>query len=89
MKNFILKLLISIVFFYIFFEFTIGHRIDYFKKKIDVLSDHQTRIEFREKIKDELRKGTEKENYFTEEERVLIRDFIIKLREEINLDEGK
>ena len=89
MKNFILKLLISIVFFYIFFELTIGQRIDYFKKKIDVLSDHQTRIELREKIKDELRKGTEKENYFTEEERVLIRDFIIKLREEINLDEGK
>ena len=63
--------------------------MDYFKKKIDVLNDHQTRIELREKIKDELRKGIEKENYFTEEERVLIKDFIIKLREEINLDEGK
>ena len=63
--------------------------MDYFKKKIDVLNDHQTRIELREKIKDELRKGIEKENYFTEEERVLIKDFIIKLREEINLDEDK
>ena len=63
--------------------------MDYFKKKIDVLNDHQTRIELREKIKDELRKGIEKENYFTVEERVLIKDFIIKLREEINLDEGK
>ena len=89
MKNFILKLLISIVFLYIFFELTIGLRMDYFKKKIDVLNDHQTRIELREKIKDELRKGIEKENYFTVEERVLIKDFIIKLREEINLDEGK
>ena len=89
MKNFILKLLISIVFLYIFFELTIGLRMDYFKKKIDVLNDHQTRIELREKIKDELRQGIEKENYFTEEERVLIKDFIIKLREEINLDEGK
>ena len=86
MKIYIYKLIVTLFLFYIFFEFTIGLRIDYFKNKIDMISDHQTRLEIKEKLKDELRKGIEKENYFTEEERNLISSFIKKIKKELNLD---
>ena len=41
-----------------------------------MLSDHQTRLDFKEKIKEELRKADKKENYLTEEERLLISNFL-------------
>ena len=86
MKIFIYKLIISLFVFYIFFELTIGLRIDYFKNKIDMLSDHQTRLDLKEKIKEELRKGNKKENYFSEEERILISNFIKKIKKELDLE---
>ena len=86
MKIYIYKLIVALFLFYIFFEFTIGLRIDYFKNKIDMISDHQTRLEIKEKLKDELKRGIEKENYFTEEERNLISSFIKKIKKELNLD---
>ena len=89
MKIFIYKLIISLVSVYILFEFTIGSRIDYFKDSIHSLKDSNQRIIIKEKIKDELRNAVEKENYFTEEERVLISNFIIKIRNELSLDKSK
>ena len=61
MKIFIYKLLISLLFLYVFFEFTIGSRINYFTDKIDIFTDHESRIEFKEKIKSEIKKGIEKD----------------------------
>ena len=86
MKIFTLKLVISLLLLYVLFELTIGSRIDYFR---NIFSDSQTRLEFKEKIKNEIRKGTEKENYFTEEEKVLIKDFINKIKKELDLDVNK
>ena len=89
MKIFVFKLLISLVFFYIFFELTIGSRIDFYTDKINKLRDHKTRIEVKEKLKNELRKAIEKENYFTEEERLLISGFIKKIKKELDLETNK
>ena len=86
MKAFIPKLVISLLALYILFELTIGSRIDYF---MNIFSDSQTRLEVREKIKSEIKKGLEKENYFTEEERVLFTNFIKKIRKELDLDVNK
>ena len=86
MKAFIPKLVISLLALYVLFELTIGSRIDYFMK---IFSDSQTRLEVREKIKSEIKKGLEKENYFTEEERVLFTNFIKKIRKELDLDVNK
>ena len=83
MKAFIPKLVISLLAIYVLFELTIGSRIDYFMK---IFSDSQTRLEVKEKIKSEIKKGLEKENYFTEEERVLFTNFIKKIRKELDLD---
>ena len=89
MKLFIYKLLISLFLFYLFFELTVGARIDRITDKINMFSDHQSRLKVKEKLKQELKKGIEKENYFTEEERVLISDFIKKIREELDLNDSK
>ena len=86
MKIFTLKLVISLLLLYVLFELTIGSRIDHFR---NTFSDSQTRLEFKEKIKNEIRKGTAKENYFTEEEKVLITDFINKIKKELDLDVNK
>ena len=86
MKTYIYKLLITLILSYIFFEVTIGSRMDYFSGKINAFSDHQTRLEIKEKLKSELQKAVDKENYFTEEERVLISNFIKKIRKELDLD---
>ena len=86
MKLFIYKLLVGLVFLYIFFEVTIGSRIDYFTYKINMFSDHQSRLILKNKLKDEMKKGIDKDNYFTEEERALISSFINKLKKELSLD---
>ena len=86
MRIYIYKLLVTLVLLYIFFELTIGSKINYFTNKINMFSDHQSRLVMKEKLKDELRKAVEKENYFTEEERILISDFINKIRNELDLD---
>ena len=86
MKEYIYKLLIALFLIYVLFELTIGSRIDYFTNKLNIFSDQQTRAEFKEKVKDEIKKGTEKESYFTEEERTLIINFINKIRKELKLD---
>jgi len=86
MKAFIPKLVISLLALYVLFELTIGSRIDYFMK---IFSDSQTRLEVKEKIKSEIKKGLEKENYFTEEERVLFTNFIKKIRKELDLNVNK
>ena len=86
MKSFIQKFFISLLLLYVFFELNIGSRIDYFTK---IFTDSNSRIELKEKMKSEIRKGIEKENYFTEEERILIRDFINKIKKELDLDNSK
>ena len=86
MKTFIPKLVISLLSLYVLFELTIGSRIDYFMK---IFNDSQTRLEVKEKIKTEIKKGLEKENYFTEEERVLFVNFIKKIKKELDLDINK
>ena len=86
MKSFIQKFFISLLLLYVFFELTIGSRIDHFT---NIFTDSNSRIELKEKMKSEIRKGIEKENYFTEEERNLIRDFINKIKKELDLDKSK
>jgi hypothetical protein len=86
MKLFIYKFFISLFLFYVFFELTLGKRIDYITNKLDAFSDHQSRIEFKEKLKLELKKANQKENYFTEEERILISNFIKKISSELELN---
>ena len=86
MKIFLYKLLVSLVAFYIFFELTIGSRIDYFENLLNSLRDDNQRIIMKVKLKDEMRKAIKKENYLTDDERYLILNFIKKIKDELSLD---
>tara|TARA_B100000586_G_C19741839_1_gene274142 strand:+ start:16 stop:282 length:267 start_codon:yes stop_codon:yes gene_type:complete len=87
MKIFLVKSII--VFFGIFFLFqvTIGSQLESFKDSLNTFSSKEKRDVLKEKIKDEMKKGIEKENYFKEDERVLISRFLKKIFKELELME--
>ena len=88
MKIFLYKLLISLVAFYIFFELTVGSKIDYFENLVNSFRDDNQRIIMKEKLKDEIRKAIKKENYLTNDERYLISNFIKKIKDELSIDKN-
>lgn len=88
MKIFLYKLLISLVAFYILFELTVGYRLDYIENLVNTFNDDNQRIIMKEKLKDELRKAIKKENYFTEDEKYLISNFIKKIQNELSIDKN-
>jgi len=53
-----------------------------------MFTDHQSRLDFKNKLKGEMQKGIDKESYFTQEEKILISNFIKKIRKELSLDKN-
>tara|TARA_B100000767_G_C19458474_1_gene407089 strand:+ start:67 stop:333 length:267 start_codon:yes stop_codon:yes gene_type:complete len=86
MKLFIYKTIIAVFFLYILFEFTIGSRIDFYSNKIISLNDQQKRIEIKSKILNEMKKGSEKDNLFNEDERNIISNFLNKVINELKIN---
>ena len=88
MKIFLVKSII--VFFGIFFLFqaTIGSQFKSFRDSLDTFSSNEKRDVLKEKIKNEMKKGIEKENYFKEDEKVLISKFLKKIFKELELMEN-
>lgn len=86
MKTFILKLLVSVLFVYLLFEFTMGKRIDYFKDAIVEINNKENREEIKNKILEELEKANNKEFILEEKERKIISTFIKKINRELSLD---
>ena len=84
MKNYIYKIIIATIALIIVFEFTIGRKFNQF----DEISNNFLTKEGRKKViisvKNEMEKAVVKENYLTEEERVLINRFILKIKSELN-----
>tara|TARA_B100001059_G_C17545099_1_gene432387 strand:+ start:256 stop:522 length:267 start_codon:yes stop_codon:yes gene_type:complete len=86
MKLFIYKLSIATLFLYILFEFTLGSRIDYYTEKLKSLNNQQTRLEIKDKMLIEMKKGSEKEEYFSKDEREIISSFINKILDELKIN---
>ena len=85
MKIFIYKPAIITIVFAIVFEILIGSRINDFKKQINEITTKQNREKIMIKIKDEIQKANQKENYFTEDEKVLFSTFLKKIFKELDL----
>ena len=86
MRNYIYKIIIFAFAIILVFEFTIGRRFNQLDKEIERFTSKEGRKANIELIKKEIRKANEKENYLDEEERILIRDFIIKIKKELTLN---
>ena len=84
MKNYIYKIIIATIALIIVFEFTIGRKFN----QIDEISSNfltrEGRKEMINSIKNEMEKATKKENFLTEDERILINNFIAKIKDELN-----
>ena len=61
--------------------------LDNFKQQINIFATKEGRQEIVTSIKKEIRKANQKENYLDEEERVLLRNFINKIRKELELND--
>ena len=86
MRQYIYKAIISVIALIIIFEFTLGKTITKYEKKIDTLFSKDGRKSVVISIKNEMQKAIDKENYLSEEERVLINNFINKIKKELELE---
>tara|TARA_B100001121_G_scaffold138860_1_gene121667 strand:+ start:155 stop:412 length:258 start_codon:yes stop_codon:yes gene_type:complete len=85
MRNYIYKAIITGIIIVFVFEFTIGRKFNQINEKVDSFFTKEGRKEIVINLKKEIKKANEKENYLDEEERTLLRDFILKIKSELNL----
>ena len=86
MREYIYKIVIFAVAIIVVFEFTIGKEISQINEKVNYFTSSDGRKEIIVSWKEEIRKANKKENYLDEDERVLIRDFILKIKKELDLN---
>lgn len=86
MKSFIYKIIIASIAVILVFKLTIGKEISQINQKINYFSTSDGRKSIINSLKKEMRKANNKENYLDEEERILINDFIKKIKKELELN---
>ena len=86
MKSFIYKIIIAAIAIILVFKLTIGKEISQINQKINYFSTSDGRNSIINSLKKEMRKATNKENYLDEEERILINDFIKKIKKELEVN---
>lgn len=85
MKSYIYKILVASLAFILVYKFTIGKEINQINEKINYFSTSDGRKKIINSVKKELKKANDKENYLDDEERVLIRNFIEKIKKELEV----
>ena len=83
MKIFIYKCLIVFFLFIIAFHVTINLKLRQYENQLKTFTHKQEREKIINKIKNEMTKAIEKDNYLTEEERNLINNYIKKIKDEL------
>ena len=84
MRNYIYKVIIATIALIIVFEFTVGRKFNEFNEITEKLLTKEGRKGMIISIKGEMEKVINKENYLTEDERVLINNFISKIKKELD-----
>ena len=83
MKIFIYKSIIVFFLLIIAFHVTVNYKLRSYEKELKSFTSEENKEKYKNKIKDEMRKAIKKENYFTEEEKNLINDFLQKIKKEL------
>ena len=83
MKLFIYKLLISFVAVYILFQLTVGLLIVEIKKNIFQLTSSENTLVIKEKIREEIKSGIEKDRILNKSDSILIKKFFDKIKKEL------
>lgn len=69
---------------YLLFQFTLGSKISYLQKNLNSLSNDQGRELIRDKIRDEIKRATEKDQILKPQDRELLKKFISKIQDELS-----
>ena len=83
MRDYIYKVIIFSIAIIIIFQFTIGEQISRVTDRIEIFTSADGRKQVVESLKKEIRKANERENYLDEEERILLKNFIQKIKKEL------
>ena len=84
MKIFIFKTIFVLIGIYILYQFTIGIKINAYEHNFKNLTNDQGREMIRNKIRNELKKATEKDQILKPEDREILKKFITKIKNELN-----
>ena len=84
MRNYIYKVIVATIALIIVFEFTIGRKFNQIEEISNNFLTKEGRKAMINSLKNEMFKATKKENYLTENERVLINEFVSKIKKELN-----
>ena len=88
MKSYIYKVIIAVIALIIVFEFTIGRKFEELNKITETFVTKEGRDQTIFSIKNEMEKAINKENYLTDDERVLINKFIEKIKNELKVSKN-
>ena len=80
MRDYIYKVIIFSIAIIIIFQFTIGEQISRVTDRIEIFTSADGRKQVVESLKKEIRKANERENYLDDDERELLRNFILKIK---------
>ena len=83
MRQYIYKMVIFVIAIVLIYEFTIGKQINNYTNKINSISSKEGRKETINKIREEIKKGVQKERYLSKEDAKLINEFILKIQKEL------
>ena len=84
MRLFIYKILILMISLFFLYQFTVGYSIYKFQQKVYSNLNKETSEKIKLKIRKELKAGLKKDRILNNEDSALLRDFINKIKLEIN-----
>ena len=84
MRIFVYKALFVFLCLFLLFQLTIGAKIRQLNYEVEKFKSQENIENIKDKIRDELKNATNKENYLTQEDAALINKFINKLKKELS-----
>ena len=88
MKQYIYKVIIAIIAIVLIYEFTIGKLIKKYTDKLNFVSTKEGRKELVISLREEIKKGVKKERYLSEEDALILNQFIKKIQKELKDSEN-
>ena len=84
MNIFVYKTIFVLIGIYILYQLTIGIKISSYERSLKNLKNDQGREMIRNKIRDEIKKASEKDQILNYEDREILKKFISKIQNELS-----
>lgn len=86
MKIFIYKVLVTSLFVFLIYQLTVGYTISKFEQRFYSLGSKENAELVKNKIREEMSKGLEKDRILKKDDAILLKKFIDKIRIELGND---